>query len=214
MMIYKLWLARNEARESKQIEDPRAIAEKARAAVEEWASLQMKTPTSNIRSTEHWLCPELGWVKVNVDGAFRTADSSGGSGVVLRDHHGVFICGASHFFSHVADAEGAELLACRRGVLLARESQVQKLVLETDSTGVAAKLVKVDLDRSFHGPLVEEIKFLLRGFGDHAVRAVRRSANEAAHVLAKLGCETKACNVWFGDAPASIVNQLVLDSSF
>jgi hypothetical protein len=118
------------------------------------------------------------------------------------------------FFSHVADAEGAELLACRRGVLLARESQVQKLVLEIDSTGVVAKLVKVDLDRSFHGPLVEEIKFLLRGFGEHAVRAVRRSANEAAHLLAKLGCENNACNVWFGDAPASIVNQLVLDSSF
>jgi hypothetical protein len=48
MLIYKLWLARNEARESKQIEDPRAIAEKARATVEEWDAVQMKTPSSNI----------------------------------------------------------------------------------------------------------------------------------------------------------------------
>jgi hypothetical protein len=53
-----------------QIEDPRVIAEKTRGAVEEWSSLQIKAPTSNIQSTEHWLCPELGWVKVNVDGAF------------------------------------------------------------------------------------------------------------------------------------------------
>jgi hypothetical protein len=97
MLIDKLWLARNDARETKQIEDPRAIAEKAKAAVEEWAAVHVKTPSSNIRSVEHWLCPEPGWVKVNADGAFRTADSSGGSGVVLRDHHGVFICGASHF---------------------------------------------------------------------------------------------------------------------
>jgi hypothetical protein len=60
MLIYKLWLVRNDARESKQIEDPRAIAEKARAAVEEWAAVHVKTPSSNIRSVEHWLCPEPG----------------------------------------------------------------------------------------------------------------------------------------------------------
>jgi hypothetical protein len=83
MLIYKLWLARNDARETKQIEDPRAIVEKAKAAVEEWSAVHVKTPSSNIRSVEHWLSPEPGRVKVNADGAFRTADSSGGSGVVL-----------------------------------------------------------------------------------------------------------------------------------
>jgi hypothetical protein len=35
------------------------------------------------------------------------------------------------------------------------------------------------------------INNLLKGFGDHLVRAVRRSANEVAHILAKLGCEIK-----------------------
>jgi hypothetical protein len=67
-------------------------------------------------------------------------EGNGGSGVVLRNHHGDFVSGETHFFSHVADAEAAELLACRWD----RENQVQKLVLETDSTELAAKLCRAE----------------------------------------------------------------------
>jgi hypothetical protein len=42
---------------------------------------------------------------------------------------------------------------------------------------------------------------------------VRRSANEAAHLLAKLGCDNKVCNVWNGVAPIEILDQLVMDVS-
>jgi hypothetical protein len=62
---------------------------------------------------------------------------------------------------------------------LAEKAQVQKLALETDSIGVAAKLQSMDKDWSFHSPLVEEIKFLLRSFSDSSVRV---SANGAAHL--------------------------------
>jgi ribonuclease HI len=133
--------------------------------------------------------------------------------VVIRDHHGSFIAGACHFFTHVADAERAELLACRRGLMLAKEIQASKVILETDSTGVMAKLRKEEKDRSFHGPLVEEIKELLLGFSNSSVVAVRRTANGTAHDLAKVGCENKTCRVWLGDPPANIVNYLVLDAS-
>jgi ribonuclease HI len=162
---------------------------------------------------EHWLSPEPGWIKANADGALHYVDGNGGSGVVLRDHHGDFVSGETNFFSHVADAEAAELLACRRGILMSRENQVQKLVLETDSTGVAAKLVRADRDRSLNGVLVEEIKALLKEFSDHRVQAVRRFANEAAHLLAKLECDNKLCNVWNRVAPFEILDQLVMDVS-
>jgi hypothetical protein len=62
---------------------------------------------------------------------------------------------------------------------------VSWVILETDSTRVAAKLSRDKKDRSVHGPLVEEIKSLLWSFGDSSVRAVRRAANKAAHLLAK-----------------------------
>jgi ribonuclease HI len=124
----------------------------------------------------------------------------------------VFSRWSKPYFPHVADAEGAELLACRRGLKLAHEAQVQRLVLETESVGMAAKLLKVDQDRSFNGPLVEEVKNLLRSFDVSSVRAVRRTTNEVAHVLAKLGCENKISNSWFGLVHAAVENHLVLDS--
>ena len=78
---------------------------------------------------------------------------------------------------------------------------------------MAAKLTKEDKDRSAYSMLVEEIKLLLGGFDDSSVRAVRRSANGAAHILAKEGCENKSCNVWKGNFPDCIVNSMELDMS-
>ena len=117
---------------------------------------------------------------LTLDDAFPQTVSHGGGGAVIRDHHGSFIAGACHFFPMVADAERAELLACRRAVVLARGAGVSKFVLESDCMGAVAKLKNEDLDRSVHGPLVEEIKELLKAFDDHVIMHVRRSMNEVA----------------------------------
>ena len=88
---------------------------------------------------------------MNADAAFRMVDGSGGGGVVMRDHHGGFVAGASYFPPYVADGEGAELMACRRAVKLPHELRLSKVVMETDSMGAAMKLTKEDKDRSVHG---------------------------------------------------------------
>jgi hypothetical protein len=53
----------------------------------------------------------------------RPADNVGGGGIVIRDYYGSFSAGACHFSSHIADAECAELLACKRGLQVASEIQ-------------------------------------------------------------------------------------------
>jgi ribonuclease HI len=160
---------------------------------------------------EKWVVPDHGWCKVNSDGAFRKEDHCGGGGVVIRGHHGDFIAGASHFFPHTADPECAELLACRQGLLLAREARVAKVILETDCASVKKTLSNAELDRSFNASLVEEVKELLRSFEESLVQAVRRSANGAAHILAKTGCENKINMNWLGVPPAFVVNSLDMD---
>jgi ribonuclease HI len=123
-------------------------------------------------------------------------DGSGGCGVVLRDHDGRFLAGASHFFHHVSDPERAELLACKQALVLAKAKGLSRVVVETDFLGVVANIGSNDMDRSIHGPLVEEIKSLLKDFADHSVRHVRRTGNKVAHSLARFGCENKCCEVW------------------
>jgi hypothetical protein len=46
---------------------------------------------------------------------------------------------------------------------------VVKLALELDCLGPVAKRVSKEVDRSVHGPLAEDIKSRLKGFGNFAV---------------------------------------------
>jgi hypothetical protein len=96
-------------------------------------------------------------------------------------------------------------MACKQALLLARMKEQAKVVLETDCLGAAAKLRSKDVDRSIHGPLVEEIKSMLKDFADHAIRHVRRSGNKVAHCLARYGCENKCCKEWGCDPPEFLV---------
>jgi hypothetical protein len=71
---------------------------------------------------------------------------------------------------------------CRRDVKLDVEVGALKLMLESNCMGTMSKLQNNERDRSMHGPLVEEIKELLRGFDDHVLKHARRSCNGAAHL--------------------------------
>uniref|UniRef100_A0A8R7QHR9 RNase H type-1 domain-containing protein n=1 Tax=Triticum urartu TaxID=4572 RepID=A0A8R7QHR9_TRIUA len=76
-----------------------------------------------------------------------------------RDNHGRFLAGSCHFFPSTHDAEAAELLACRRALILVRELNVQKVILETDSL-VVSKIRNEQWDFSVHGQLVQDVKVL------------------------------------------------------
>jgi ribonuclease HI len=97
------------------------------------------------------------------------------------------------FFPSASDPEGAELLACRMALEMAREAGVPRIMVETDCKGMVTKLNSDGTDRSIHGPMVEDIKFWLRDFDDYKVQFVRHSANEDANRLAKEGCKNKLC---------------------
>jgi hypothetical protein len=103
-------------------------------------------------------------------------------------------------------------MACRAGLQLAIQERSGKVILEMNRTKVAAKLAREGQDQSFYGPLVSEIKSLLQGFEAVRVRTVQRSANDAAHRMAKEGCATRSSRVWHGVAPDFVLNRIVMDS--
>jgi ribonuclease HI len=194
------------------IEHPVATAHRVVALVEEWQNLRVTKPIQQVRAEEHWLPPAAGWHKANADGALLIADGVGGGGVIIRDHHGEASAGTSCFFPHVSDPERAELLACRRAVTLAMEVGVRRLVLESDCAGAVAKLKTASLERSIHGPLVEEIKQLLKGFDDFSIDHVRRTCNVVAHSLAREGCKNKSNVSWVGVLPEFVMNLMAVDA--
>jgi ribonuclease HI len=208
MILYQMWLARNEAREEVRIAAPHAIVQKSFFLIEEWQGIRPAGKSGSVQVTEHWLPPASGWTKLNADGAFSVKDGTGGCGVVMRNHDGVVLEGASHFFHLAADPERSELMACKQALAMARTKGLSKIVLETDCLGAVAKIRSNDVDRSIHGPLVEEIKSMLKDFADHSIRHVRRTGNKVAHCLARFGCENKCSEVWEGVPPDFLVTVL------
>jgi ribonuclease HI len=208
MVLYQMWLARNDARDEARIEDPEAIARRSLALVNEWLAINLGTSQAIPRVQEHWLPPEDGWHKANADGAFVSSQGVGGCGMVIRDNEGVFVAGECHYLPSVSDPERAELVACKRALIIAKKKDVRRIYLETDCLSAVAKIKGSDLDRSSQGPLVEEIKELLKTFVEHKVRHVRRDANGVAHRLASEGCGNKLCNTWLVSPPEFIVNVL------
>jgi hypothetical protein len=103
-------------------------------------------------------------------------------------------------------------MVCQEGLHLVIQAQRVKVILEMDSIEVAAILSREGQDRSFYGPLVSERKTLLQGFEAVRVQAVRRSANDAAHRMAKEGCVIRSSRVWQGAAPDFVLNRIVMDS--
>jgi hypothetical protein len=79
LLVYNLWLARNEARDSDRIADPADIVWKTLAGLEEWLLANNMAPKELSKKVEHWLPSEPNWFKVNVDGAFRSAENKGGA---------------------------------------------------------------------------------------------------------------------------------------
>jgi hypothetical protein len=84
MTLYQLWLPRNDARNYRW---------RSAFLVEEWINvIGMPLPKSKTPKVEH-----DGWHKANSDGAFLQATGQGGGGAVIRNHHGEFVAGSSHF---------------------------------------------------------------------------------------------------------------------
>jgi hypothetical protein len=124
----------------------------------------------------------------------------------VRSPDGAFAAGAPHFFPNVIDPEGAEVLACKHAVELAKEVGCRKFELELDCTNVVKKLKEDVRDRSVHGPLIEELKLAIRDFHQVKISVVCRTDTDN---LAKVGCGNKLCETWFSQA--AVVAELADD---
>ena len=86
-------------------------------------------PASCTRPPERWTKPPAGGNKLNVDGAWRKEDGTGGA---LRDHNGAIIFSSCRFLTSFASPLEAEVAACMEGIALTLEWSKGPFILETD----------------------------------------------------------------------------------
>lgn len=126
----------------------------------------------------NWPAPASRFYKVNVDGAWTTS--------FLRDSMGSMVGGEAKFLlrSTVEEIEAEAVLA---RMLLAREHQLQEIIIESDSKSV----FNVIINRHYKGswrifPIIAAIRRLATHFSNIRCTWTSRSSNQAAHFAAKL----------------------------
>ncbi|KAK6924334.1 Ribonuclease H domain [Dillenia turbinata] len=124
-----------------------------------------------------WLCPEVGKVKLNSDGAVSLKLGLASAGGLIRDERGSWITGYMMNIGKV-EALKAELWRMREGLRIARSLELERLEVEVD----CLHLVQL-VDKGFRKEhplklIVEECRRL-------------RKANRCADHLAKLGAHAE-----------------------
>ena len=89
-----------------------------------------------------------------------------------------------------------EALACRDGLMLAKQHGEHKVLLETDYLELVNLWKKQHLQRSIVNPVLKEIEDLSLAFHEFIISFGNRIYNKVAHVLAKQVWSTHRLEVW------------------
>ncbi|KAB2597616.1 hypothetical protein D8674_000536 [Pyrus ussuriensis x Pyrus communis] len=132
-----------------------------------------------------WTKPPLGFLKVNVDGAWSESLKSGEVGVVVRHEHGNFVAASTKTFEHVSSPLLIEAFAVREGLLLAVQWGLHNIIIKSDSFQIVFALQKGPLNSSLIGHIVEDSYAMIYVITRASIIHTRHQHNEAVHCLAR-----------------------------
>ncbi|KAM0922814.1 hypothetical protein ACQ4PT_005932 [Festuca glaucescens] len=144
----------------------------------------------------NWTPLPQGWVKLNTDASFLSAEGASGAGAVLRDHQGKVLLAACSPILRCIHAMDAEVKAVLCGINLLRGLGHSRVILEADNATVVAALRSKELDRSRSWATYDQAKRWLGDLEDYRVIHKSRESNKVADALAKMARSAGSC-LWF-----------------
>ncbi|KAK9950806.1 hypothetical protein M0R45_006274 [Rubus argutus] len=164
---------------------------------------------SVIVEVNHWVPPPNSYTKVNCDAAWNANTCRAGLGILIRDCSGSLVGGLTRPNScgSVLIVESEAIL---EGMKLAKELNVSKLVVESDSKVVIANLRQSSSTVNWRiCPIIRAIRLLGSSF--HHIRWdwIPREENRAAHVAASLAIGGGVrLNRWATQPPLPLIRGL------
>ncbi|KAM6584107.1 hypothetical protein CsatB_011109 [Cannabis sativa] len=194
MVAWAIWNARNNLLWNQKSTTAAEVILSARTHLYQWQCAQqskLEPPLSHFeigKEAEHWTKPERNMVKINVDGAIFEAMHSFGFGFIARDCHGEIIEAGSFNKNGTSSPELVELIGIKEALSWIKDKSWGRIVLESDCLlAVQAIHTNVALPSTF-GMLVQDCQHLLSQMSHVSLCFVKRSANKAAHFLARNSC--------------------------
>lgn len=131
-----------------------------------------------------WEKPKEPFIKSNVDGAVIRNPDLAGATVVLRDHDGRWLKGATRSLD-VCSPFCSELWAGLIGLQLARDSGYRKIIFETNSKAILQLLTNPSNAGGINGGLLDKCNDLISRDCDLQIKHIYRESSKVANMVAK-----------------------------
>lgn len=130
-----------------------------------------------------WCRPQLGWMKINVDGTIFS--DRGVMGAVMGDHNGHFLGGLAKPFMHKTTSALVEALGVREMLSWIRDRGRSKVIVEMDCLQIVQAIKRNEEQLSIFGSIILDCLDLLATLSDVKVEFVSRLVNSIAHNLTR-----------------------------
>ncbi|XP_058776202.1 uncharacterized protein LOC131650515 [Vicia villosa] len=199
-LAYKIWCARNDLLFKQKTVDPRAVAELAFANVCEFNMCNPEIGakrSSPVQPTQVSLPKDCLFLQVD---AGVSTDGVVAFGCVLKKHNMSIDLVASKRENFQAAPMVAEILAIRWSLQLAKELELNRLIIQSDAPTAVDCINGVAKDAVLE-PIAADCRFLLNSFSCTSVMYIRRNENVDAHNVARLG-KLLGSRTWLNGYPA------------
>lgn len=191
-VCWSLWKARNELVWNKKYTRLNVVIAKAKQFLLQWNLAQKEKPQSRFPyfvegdGQNLWVVPQVDYMKISVDAAIFTEYNASGMGLIVRDDKGELIQAKTKCTFGMLSANMAEAMAIKEALSWIKDKDWRKVVVETDClTAVQAIRSKAPLLSPF-GHVIQSCRNMLEDLNTVSLFFVKRSANMAAHELARL----------------------------
>lgn len=214
--LWEIWKQRCVAVMKRVSPNPVTTIENIHRSFKEWSEAQpdYDTPPDEPRrptASKLWHPPPPNVVKVNIDAAWKMSNQHSGIGLVVRNHRGCSIAGASLLCSHNSVVE-AEADSVVKGLQIARFLNLKNVIIEGDCQEVIRSLSSPTFTPNWKIlPILNRVKFLLPAFDEVLWNWVPREANRVADAAAKLAMVRLCSSDWANTPPTSLLHILRSD---
>ncbi|KAM6584005.1 hypothetical protein CsatB_011007 [Cannabis sativa] len=217
MVCWSIWKTRNEVLWQSKSRPALEVVKSAKHVLGQWKITKFESPnallaTGDISSTSSWRKPDVFTVKVNVDGAIFEAQQKFGFGCVARNSSGILL---EAFFASrwgCVSAEIAEVIGIKEALSWIKRKGWEKVVVESDALVVVQAINSSIQMPSQFGLLAEDCRVILSSLNNVLVSFVNRSANRAAHCVARESYLSSGCTYNELNAPSFLCDIVMAEA--
>ncbi|XP_060965673.1 uncharacterized protein LOC115711034 [Cannabis sativa] len=219
MLCWAIWSARNDLLWKNRARSVKSVVDFAQSSLHQFLKAQGRgnlpplSPPKPGDASETWTKPTVG-IKLNVDAALFEQDLKHGFGCVIRNTEGELISVLAGAKQGKVAPEIAEALGIREALSWLKNHNYSHATVESDSLVCVAAIRSNEKLNSGFGFIVEECKLILRSLLNVTLCFVKRSANRAAHFIARHSLSLAERMFPINSVPLELLSILLGDSSY